>query len=616
VRAAELLAKLGAAGTIDVARVIVWLLRSRDANIRRLAVDVAARVGDAAGDLTPKLLRFLRDEDWWVRERVMGALVELSGSALTRHLAAYLQDPSDVVRRFAIGGLARVRDPRALGALVKAALEDDDWWVREQAIATTGELGDKKAIPYVMEALRRHPSERLVCIEALRRLEALEAVPLLVELCADEDTDVRLAALECLAAVRAPETAEMASACAGDAEFRVRRAAQEILARLQIAAQSRAVGDDTASALDRLLSAAARMGADDLILLPGNPPSVKHMNKVVPLDSHPLTPDQTRAILFAQLTPSQVASLAKMNDVDFSHEVKADGLRFRGHVFSERRGFGAVFRSIKNEVPDIEKLDLPPVVKKFGSFKNGLVLIGGPTGSGKSTTLAALVGHIHQTSGRHIVTVEDPIEVIHGQGKSLINQREVGTHTTSFAAALRSTLRQDPDVILMGEMRDLATIHFAVSAAETGHLVFGTVHTVSAETSVDRLVNAFPSGQQPQVRTMLSDTLRAVACQHLLRTASGKGRVLAVEVMINNDAIASLIRKGKTFQIATVVQTSKDLGMQSMDSELIRLASSGVVSVEEAYMKAKDKKAFEAAVGPVAASAAGAAAGAAAGGAR
>jgi len=219
--------------------------------------------------------------------------------------------------------------------------------------------------------------------------------------------------------------------------------------------------------------------------------------------------------------------------------------------------------------------------------------VGGPTGSGKSTTLAALIDYINRTSSRHIISLEDPIEVIHKRKQSLVNQREVGTHTRTFAAALRSTLREDPNVILVGEMRDLPTIEFTVVAAETGHLVFGTVHTVSAATTVDRIVSAFPPGQQQQVRSTLADSLRAVVCQYLMKEKNGPGRVLAVELLVNNEAVSNLIRKGKAFQLPSVIATSREQGMQLMDSDLMRLTKEGKISAGEAYVKAVSKKDFE-----------------------
>ncbi|MBX3227179.1 MAG: PilT/PilU family type 4a pilus ATPase [Labilithrix sp.] len=596
-RAADVLSRLGTSGAVDVARVVIWLLRSHDVNVRRIAIEVAKNVGDRDGELTPKLLRFLRDEDWWVRERVMDTLVEMAGPTLARHLAAILQDPSDVVRRFAIGGFARLRDPKAIGVLVRTALDDPDWWVREQAISTIADLGDKKAIPYLLEVMKRHELERVPVLHALTKLGATEAIPAVVDLLADEDADVRLAAVGCLAALDARAAGDQVRALATDDDPRVRRAALEALARWQVQGAALEV-ESALSALDQLLVAMAKMGADDLILIPERAPSVKHMNAVVPLIEGELSAEQLKAMLFAHLTPLQVATLAKLSDVDFSHEVKTHQLRFRAHILTERRGFGAVFRIVKNEIPAMDKLGLPSIARTFGDFKNGLVLVGGPTGSGKSTTLAAVIDRINRSSGRHIVTVEDPIEVVHAQHKSLINQRELGTHTGSLAHAMRSTLRQDPDVILVGELRDLATISFAVSAAETGHLVFGTVHTLSAQATVDRLVNAFPAGQQPQVRSQLADTLRAVLCQQLVRTADGRGRALAVEVMVNTEAVAALLRKGKTFQIPNIVQSSRDLGMQSMDAELIRLVREGLVTKDEGWLKANDKKAFETAFAP------------------
>jgi twitching motility protein PilT len=298
------------------------------------------------------------------------------------------------------------------------------------------------------------------------------------------------------------------------------------------------------------------------------------------------------------LSAQQVDDLAQLRDVDLSYRVPFDGSRFRANIFRQIHGVAAVFRVVRGHIPGLDELGLPPVVRALGELPNGLVLVGGPTGSGKSTTLAALIDRINRTSARHIITFEDPIEVVHPRAKGLVNQRELGTHTRSFGAALRATLREDPDVILVGEMRDLATISFAVSVAETGHLVLGTVHTVSADTTLDRLVNAFPAGSQDQVRAMLASSLRAVVCQYLLPRADGRGRVLAAEVMVNNDAVANLIRKGKAHQLPAVITTSRAEGMQSMDAELLRLYNNSVITAETAYSKARNKKEFEALAPP------------------
>ncbi|HJX54362.1 MAG TPA: PilT/PilU family type 4a pilus ATPase, partial [Polyangia bacterium] len=547
-----------------------------------------------SGDLAPRLLRYLRDEDWWVRERVMDALVGMAGKQLTRHLVSYLQDPSDIVRRYAVDALLRLKDPSAVGALVRAAQSDPDWWVRERAIEAVGALGVRQSIPYIVDLLNREPDLQRVCVEALQAMKADEAAPHVAALLPAADPEMKLILIACLATLDEPGQAPAIVPLLQDTDHRVRNAARELLARWNIAGSRDGATDKVSlSLLERLLVALAKNDGDDLILAGGLRPYMKKMGKVVPLASHVFSAEDIETMIFPHLNPKQLADLEVLRDVDLSLALKSEALRFRANVFRQMPGLSAVFRIVKDRIPVLEDLGLPPVVKTFAELKNGLVLVGGPTGSGKSTTLAGIIDHINRTSSRHIVTLEDPIEVMHKQKKCLINQRELGTHTHSFENALRATLRQDPDVILVGEMRDLATVQFAVTASETGHLVLGTLHTVSVDTTVDRLVSLFPPGQQPQVRSLLADTLRAVMCQYLIKRKDGQGRVIAVEIMINNEAIANLIRKGKTFQIPSVIATQRDAGMQSMDGDLERLFRAGVVSADEAYLKAANKKNFE-----------------------
>ncbi len=600
-RAGEVLTSLALAGKVDIARTILWLLRSKDVNVRRMAVDIAKKVGDPNGEMAPKLLRHLRDEDWWVRERVMDALVEMAGRQLTRHLVAYLQDPSDVVRRYAVDALDRVKDPAALGALVRAAQTDTDWWVRERSVEVMATLNDARAIPYLVDLLNKQPELQRVCVDALGRMGAQAAAAPIAALIEAADTDMRLVILEALKLINDPAQIELVTPMQQDGDHRVRSGANELLMKWNSAIQTPgpAVGAAKAySLLERLLIALAQAEGDDLIVAGGHRPYIKKMGKVTPLANHIFSAEQIKGMLLPCLSAKHVQDLSHLKDADFSFEIKAEALRFRANVFQQMAGVSAVFRIVKDKVPLLEELGLPPVVKTFAELKNGLVLVGGPTGSGKSTTLAGIIDHINRSTARHIVTLEDPIEVIHRMKKSLLNQREIGTHTRSFESALRATLRQDPDVILVGEMRDLPTIQFALTAAETGHLVLGTLHTVSVDTSVDRLINAFPPGQQPQVRSLLADTLRAVMCQYLLKRKDKEGaRAIAVEIMINNDAIANLIRKEKTFQIPSVIATQRDAGMQSMDSDLERLYKAGVISSEDAYVKAQNKKNMEVSVG-------------------
>ena len=598
-RAAEVLQSLAKAGRFEVSRTILWLLRSRDVEVKRIAADLAKKVGDTDGRLWPQLLRFLRDEDWWVRERITDALVEMAGTSLTRHVVGFLTDGSDVVRRYGIEMLMRLADPNSLGALVRAATSDTDWWVRERALEAIGVLRDARSVPYIIEIMNQQPELRLTAIASLLAIADSTAVAAIAGLLDVEDADVVVAALQALEhlndASQVPRVLEMVH----HADLKIRNMALDMVQKWNLTSQLRDGAQTVVrslSTLDRLLYATAKAGGDDLMLTSGNKPYIKRLGEMIPLANNVLSNEQIEALLLPQLTAAQRESLSNLRDVDFSHEVKSEALRFRVNVFRSNGGLSAVFRVVKNEILAMESLGLPEVVTKFGDLKNGLVLVGGPTGSGKSTTLAAIIDYINRSHPKHIITLEDPIEVLHTPKQCMINQREIGTHSHTFPNALRATLREDPDVILVGEMRDLTTIQFAITAAETGHLVFGTVHTATADTSVDRLINAFPAGQQPQVRSILANSLRAVVCQYLIPKRDQSGRVLALEVMINNEPVANLIRKGKTYQIPNVVATSREIGMQSMDNELVRLFKSGLISSEEAYMRSVNKKEFEAVV--------------------
>jgi twitching motility protein PilT len=434
----------------------------------------------------------------------------------------------------------------------------------------------------------------------MKTMRAAQAGPHAAALLTSENPDIRAAALQCLDALNDPKYASGLLPLTKDKDLGVRDLARDLAKKWNVD-YSAYTGktDETLSVLDRLLIAVQKSSGDDLILLPDNTPYMKRHGKTMPLAKTALSDAQIQSMLKPVLNRRQLDEMKELRDVDFSYEVRSEGIRFRANIFASRTGMSAVFRIIKGDVWKLEDLGLPPVVRTFGDFKNGLILVGGPTGSGKSTTLASIISYINRTSRRHVISIEDPIEVVHKADMGLVNQREVGVHTPSFTQALRMTLREDPDVILVGEMRDLPTIQFAVSAAETGHLVFGTVHTVSADSSVDRLINAYPPEAQEQVRSMLADSLKAVLCQYLIRHKDKQEMVLATEVMINNHAIANLIRKGKTFQIPSVVVTSKEQQMQLMDSCLMDLYKQGKISAEEAYLKARTKSDFEEIVGVV-----------------
>ena len=342
--------------------------------------------------------------------------------------------------------------------------------------------------------------------------------------------------------------------------------------------------------LDVLLERALACGASDLHLRAGSPPLIRLHGRLQPLAEVDGFTGYEAALL-AILTESQRQVFETCNDLDFAYEIPQVG-RFRVNLLRQHKGVGAVFRLLPCRLYTLEELGLPQVVYSFIHLEQGLVLVTGPTGSGKSTTLAAIIDHINQESDKHIVTIEDPLEFIHPNKKSLVTQREVGVHTTSFAAALRAVLREDPDIILLGELRDLETISLAITAAETGHLVFGTLHTRTAASTVDRLIDVFPPEQQSQIRTMLAETLKGVITQQLLVRADGQGRVMAVEILVGTTALGNMIRESKTYQIPSLIQTGRREGMQTMDQAILELLRSKRITPQEAYRKAVDKEVY------------------------
>jgi len=345
--------------------------------------------------------------------------------------------------------------------------------------------------------------------------------------------------------------------------------------------------------IDTLFHAMAAAGASDLHLSVGSPPIVRKDGRLQPLD--PAAPQLTISDLATLLKPimpeKNRAEFDARHDTDFAYEIQ--GLaRFRANVFADRKGPGAVFRVIPSKILTAEQLGLSSHILALTQLNKGLVLVTGPTGSGKSTTLCAMIDHINSTRQDHIITIEDPIEFVHANRSCLINQREIRTHTDSFRDALRAALREDPDIILVGELRDLETVAIAIETAETGHLVFGTLHTTTAASTIDRVIDQFPSDRQAQIRIMLSESLRGVIAQNLCRKIGG-GRVAALEVLIVNQAISNLIREGKTFQIPSMMQVGKAVGMVALNDALLDLVSKKLVAPDEAYAKAVDKPAFE-----------------------
>jgi len=332
-------------------------------------------------------------------------------------------------------------------------------------------------------------------------------------------------------------------------------------------------------------------GASDLHLVSGSQPILRVHGDMERVKYKLMENDELKVILYEICPENKIKVFEETGDIDFGYEVP-NLARYRCNFFQQKRGIGAVFREIPSEILTVEQLGLPPVLNKMAMLHKGLVLVTGPTGSGKSTTLAAMVDYVNRNKKSHIITVEDPVEFVHTSKSCVVNHREVGLHTQSFKAALRGALREDPDIILVGEMRDLETIELALEASSTGHLVFGTLHTQSAAKTVDRVIDVFPAHQQAQIRTTLSESLKGVVAQNLFKRIDKKGRLAVLEILVVTPATSNLIREGKTFQIPSVIQTGKKYGMQSLDDAILEAMHAKKISPEDAYDKSIVKERF------------------------
>ncbi|MBW2163291.1 MAG: type IV pilus twitching motility protein PilT [Deltaproteobacteria bacterium] len=344
--------------------------------------------------------------------------------------------------------------------------------------------------------------------------------------------------------------------------------------------------------IDAFFKLVHEQGASDLHLASGSPPILRIRGDLHRIKYKIMENDELKAMLYEIAPENKVKTFEETGDIDFGYEIP--GLaRYRANFFMQKNGVGAVFREIPSKILTAEQLGLPDIMTKLSMLPRGMVLVTGPTGSGKSTTLAAILDYANANRKDHIITVEDPIEFVHQSKGCLVNHREVGSHTKSFAAALKGALREDPDIILVGEMRDLETISLAIEAAMTGHLVMGTLHTISAAKTVDRIIEIFPTNQQPQIRATLADALRAVISQTMFKRIDVKGRCVAFEILIATPAVRNLIREGKTYQIPSSMQTGKKFGMQTLDDAIMELMQKGWIDPDEAYNKCVDKAKFK-----------------------
>lgn len=343
--------------------------------------------------------------------------------------------------------------------------------------------------------------------------------------------------------------------------------------------------------IDAFFKLMNEQGASDLHLISGSQPILRVNGDLERVKFKEFESNDLKAMLYEICPEHKIKVFEETGDIDFGYEIP-NLARYRCNFFQQKYGVGAVFREIPSKIMTVEELGLPPVLNRLAMLQKGLVLVTGPTGSGKSTTLAAMIDYINRNRKSHIITIEDPVEFVHKSQSCIINHREVGQHTQSFKAALRGALREDPDIILVGEMRDLETIELALEAASTGHLVFGTLHTQSAAKTVDRVIDVFPANQQAQIRTTLSESLKGVVAQNLFKRVDKKGRLAVLEILVVTAATSNLIREGKTFQIPSVIQTGKKYGMQSLDDAILEALQAKKITAEDAYDSAIVKERF------------------------
>ncbi len=590
----------------DHTREVLSLLADGHEAVRKGALGLVARI--PADVLAPRFLQAFEGTFVWIRDRALETVV-LGNPGFVPALLR-LADSTDA----AVSGPAKelsllLDDPRAVPVWLKL-VNEADWWVRARALENIGKHGRGDE---VLQRLLALLNDRLTALPAVGALGALgdprAAGPLFELFKASRDKpDDQLEIMDALALIgpKLPKVAEVLANVSKVVELdrSVREKARRLVGRLQgdaardalppviVAVATTEVKGNPSPTLHDFLGDTVGKGASDFHLATGFVPHQRIHGQLVPMETATTTPESAEKLIRSIISPAEWEELVARRNLDVC--VKVPGLgRFRANFFSQRLGYDACFRVIPQSIPTLEEVGLPHSAWELARYTQGLVLVTGPAGCGKSTTLAALLNLVNESRKGHIITVEDPVEFVHPNKECLVNQRQVPHHTASFARALKAALREDPDVILVGEMRDMETIGLAISASETGHLVFGTLSTTTAPATVDRIINAFPAGQQGQIRTMVSESLKAVISQTLLPRRGGVGRIAAFEILRGTQAVGSMIRESKTFQLPGILQTGQLSGMNTMDQALLKLAEERKVDAEAAMDRALKKEPFE-----------------------
>ncbi|HVT43831.1 MAG TPA: PilT/PilU family type 4a pilus ATPase [Thermoanaerobaculia bacterium] len=603
----EALTRAAAGKGPEFADRILPLMASGDAGTRSAVLKILLGMGHRR-DLVRRYIMFSKSLAGWARDRSLDSM-KAFGDDLLEPTIELLSDPDDEIRGAAMIVAGSFDDVRIVPATIRL-LEDPDWWIRITAIETLGRLKDPRAVDPIIKALDDGDA-RWSAVEALGHIADPRALSHFGKLLADPNPDIRIEVLQALRHFDHPQVVPVLQKVAqtDPARFVRTRAidiAEEVSARnhteLTGAAELRASAATAVSSqgepkLHTLLVATRNQGGSDFHFSVGQPPIVRIASDLLRAQAEPFTPEQTEAMLREILTDAQWERLQREQQLDFCYFIPQAG-RYRANVFVDQKGYNAVFRVIAEKPPTITEVGLPPHLAEIADFHQGLVLLCGTSGSGKSTTLAALVNLFNETRHDHVLTLEDPVEFVHPFKNCLINQREVGTHTESFARALRAALREDPDVIVIGEMRDNETVALALTAAETGHIVLGTINSTSAPKAIDRVIGSFPAEEQAQIRTAMSESLKYVIAQRLLPAKEGRKLVACFEVLKGTTSIGNMIRDEKTFQIHSAMQIGRSQGMQTFDEALKELVRRNQITAETAYMAADKKEEFEPLVSP------------------
>jgi len=531
---------------------------------------------------------------------VMGSLIAV-GDALIGPAVALLSNSDADLRVQAVYLLEAYEDPRTIGPLLQM-LNDPDWWVRIVACETMGRLKEPKTVS-ALQRMLSDPDARWAAIDAVATIGGPEATTALLPLLKDSMAEVRSATVMALKRVVDPRVEPgLIEVAKTDESVDVKLKAVTVLRELKgVGPGSGAVvsSKDLTKPIERLLAFAREKGASDLHITPGEPPLFRLHGALHRIESQKMDSEATRAMLMDLLDPVRVPMLERQGSVDFCYPIPGVG-RYRANVFKMKRGVAGAFRCIPNSAPTLAQLALPKHLAEIGTLHQGIVLVTGPAGSGKTTTLTALIDIVNETRHAHVLTFEDPVEFVHTSKKALINQREIGKDSASYASAMRGALREDPDIIVVGDMRDAETIRLALLASETGHLVVATMQTTGAAATIDKLVESFPADEQQQVRVSLSESLKLIVSQVLVPNAQGTGRVGVCEVLTSTSSVRALIRDGRTVQLGSAMLIGRAAGMQTIDASLEERLRAGDVTFEVAmqYAQAKDTFAKLASVGP------------------